>query len=163
MPGSPDCTQTRRWNTAPDDGGLEMSASALYLTRAGRHACYDRVVFSLNGPAPVGFAARYVRLVRADGSGHPVPVAGRAFLEVVVRAPITDDAGHQPGRQLPKVGDALVPSATIAGFRSLRAVTFAGSFEGQTTIAVGVRTQRPFRVWTIGQEGYRRVVLDVAH
>jgi hypothetical protein len=42
-------------------------------------------------------------------------------------------------------------------------VTFAGSFEGQSTIAVGVGEERPFRVWVIGDESYRRMILDIAH
>ena len=40
----------------------------------------------------------------------------------------------------------------------------AGSFEGQTTIAVGVRGRVPFRVFTVLDRGghYRSVVLDLA-
>jgi hypothetical protein len=41
-------------------------------------------------------------------------------------------------------------------------VAFAGSFEGQTTVAVGVRERRPFRVWISGERHYRHVVLDIA-
>ncbi|MEQ0558007.1 hypothetical protein ABJI51_02905 [Amycolatopsis sp. NEAU-NG30] len=48
----------------------------------------------------------------------------------------TDDAGHPPGR-------------------------FAGSFEGLSTFAAGVRTKLPFRVFTGDQ--VRRVVVDIAH
>jgi hypothetical protein len=103
-----------------------------------------------------------VPVVRTDGAGQPVRVAGGAFLEVVVRAPIADEGGHQPGGPVPAVGQAMVPSASLEAFSSLRAVAFAGSFEGQTTIAVGVREKRPFRVWSSGRDGYRQVVLDVA-
>jgi hypothetical protein len=143
-----------------------MSPSALYLTRAGQHPCYDRVVFDLNGPQPVGYAARYVPVVAADPSGRPVPVAGGAVLQVTVRAPIfgTDDQGHQPWRRAPAVGEALVAPSQISGWTSLRAVSFAGSFEGQSTIAVGVRQQLPFRVLvTSGSLGYQHVVVDIAH
>jgi hypothetical protein len=139
-----------------------MNSAALYLARAGRHACYDRVVFDVNGPAATGFAARYVRVVQADASGAPVPVAGRAALELVVRAPIDDEAGHQPWRPALRVGDSMLPAGALAGFPQLRAVAYAGSFEGQTTIAVGVRDRRPFRVFTLASGGYRRVVVDIA-
>jgi hypothetical protein len=158
-----DCSEQRGWTTAPDDGGLAMSPAALYLVRAGRHACYDRVVFDVNGAYDVGFVARYVPVVTSDPRGDAVPVAGNAALEVVVRAPVTVDHGHQPLRREPAVGDALVVSETLHGWESLRAVRFAGSFEGESTIAVGVREQRPFRMWVIGDQGYRHVILDIAH
>jgi hypothetical protein len=77
------------------------STAPVYLVRAGRQECSDRVVFHLNGPDPVGYSVRY-----------------------------------------------------------------AGSFEGQTTIAVGVRTRVPFRVftmldkqWPLPQRGPRRGTL----
>jgi len=42
---------------------------------------------------------------------------------------------------------------------------FAGSFEGQSTFAAGVRVKLPFRVFTqVGpQDAVRRVVVDIAH
>jgi hypothetical protein len=92
-----------------------MSPAALYLVRAGRHTCYDRVVFDVNGPYEVGFVARYVPVVTSDARGDPVPVAGNAALEVVVRAPTTDAEGHQPLQPEPAVGNALVAPETIAG------------------------------------------------
>ena len=48
--------------------------------RAGRHACFDRMVVDLGGQ-DVRFGSydvRYVPLVYADGSGAPVPVRGAA-------------------------------------------------------------------------------------
>jgi hypothetical protein len=143
-----------------------MTDAPLYLVRAGRHECYDRVVFDLNGPGDVGYAAKYVPVVRADGSGWPVPVEGHAALEVVVvRGPIygTDNQGHQPWRQPPTFGEDFVPPARVAGWASLAEVKFAGSFEGQTTFAVGVRETRPFRVWINSEQYCRHVVIDIAH
>lgn len=162
--GSP-CRAERVWGTAAKRGSLAISPAALYMLRVGKHTCYDRVVFDINGPEAVGFAVRYVPMVRADGSGQPVPAAGRAVLEVVVTAPIygSDNQGHQPWRSAPNVGDHLIPPGEISGWRSLAAVTFAGSFEGQTTIAVGVQDRRPFRVSMTSDPGYTHVVLDIAH
>lgn len=157
------CSEAGGWSTAQDDGGSAMSRSAFYLARAGRHACYDRVVFDVNGSDDVGFVARYVPVVVADASGQAVPVPGRAALEVVVRAPIVDNFGHQPWRDQPRVGDPLISATSLASFTSLRAVRFAGSFEGQTTIVVGVSQKRPFRVWSMREPGYQHVVLDIAH
>jgi hypothetical protein len=170
-PARSPCTAERGWSTRAKNGSAAMSQAALYLTRVGQHACYDRVVFDINGPRhndrpePVGFVARYVPVARADGSGESVPVPGHAVLQVTIRAPIygTDNQGHQPWQHAPRVGQSLVAPVRIAGWSSLTAVTFAGSFEGQTTLAVGVREVRPFRVWVSSEQGYRHVVLDIAH
>ena len=104
-------------------------------------------------------------VVTADGSGEPVPVEGRAAFEVVVRGPVlgADNQGHQPSVGPPALGTDLVAPAELAGWASLTQVAFAGSFEGQTTVAVGVRDKRPFRVWTSGDQGYRHVIIDIAH
>jgi hypothetical protein len=159
------CPAERGWGTRPASGSAAMSEAPLYLTRVGRHECFDRVVFDINGPRAVGFVARYVPVVLADASGKPVPVAGRAALEVTVRAPIygTDNLGHQPGRTPPTVGESLITPAAISGWPSLRAVRFAGSFEGQTTVAVGARERLPFRAFVTSDGSYQHLVLDIAH
>jgi len=159
------CAEQNSWGTDPQDGGTAMTQAPLYLVRAGRHDCYDRVVFDLNGPADVGYTAKYVPVVRADASGKPVTVEGRAALQIVFRAPIygTDNQGHQPWRQPPAVGQEFVAPANVAGWASLAEVSFAGSSEGQTTFAVGVRGERPFRIWTNSEQHYQHVILDIAN
>jgi hypothetical protein len=156
---------TQAWGTGAKDGGAALSPAPLYLVRVGQHVCYDRVVFDVNGPAVLGYVARYVPVVQADGSGRPVPVAGGAALEIAVRAPIlgTDGQGHQPGSRTPAVGEDFVAPSRVAGWASLRQVTYAGSFEGQTTAAIGVRTRLPFRVFVTADGGYRHVIVDIAH
>jgi hypothetical protein len=156
---------TQAWGTGAKNGSPVMSAAPLYLVRVGQHPCYDRVVFDVNGSEAVGYTARYVPVVQADGSGQPVPVAGRAALEVVVRAPMlgTDSQGHQPGSGVLAVGEDLVARSRLAGWSSLRQVAYAGSFEGQTTTAIGVRTRLPFRMFVTGDRGYRHIVVDIAH
>jgi len=143
------------------------SSAPLYLVRVGRHDCYDRVVFDINAPDAAGYHVQYVSVVREDGAGTPRPVAGGAALEVIVHAPAlgADSQGHQPGAVLARPGQDFFTPAQLAGWRSLRQVRYAGSFEGQTTIAVGVRTRVPFRVFTLlnARDQIMRVVLDVAH
>ena len=52
----------------------------------------------------------------------------------------------------------------MSGYRTLRQVAWAGSFEGQTSLGVGVRARLPFRVTVLDGPGTgSRVVLDVAH
>ena len=163
---SPACASTQGWGNGARQSA-PYSSAPLYLVRAGRHACYDRVVFDLNGQDPVGYAVRYVKVVRADGSGFPVPVAGQAALEVIIHAHPQgeDDQGHQPGKTLAKPGQAFYTPAQLAGWRTLREVRYANSFEGQTTIAVGTRARVPFRVFTVAdtRNQVTRVVLDLAH
>ena len=59
---------------------------------------------------------------------------------------------------------ATLGLAQLAGWSTLREVRYAGSFEGLTTIAVGVRARVPFHVFTVLDSSgeYRSVVLDVA-
>jgi hypothetical protein len=135
------------------------------LVRAGQHECSDRVVFHLNGPDPVGYSVRYVDVVREDGSGRAVPVAGAAALQVVINAPALGQDSHgYVDKVLAEPGADFYTPTQLAGWSSLREVRYAGSFEGQTTIAVGVRARVPFRVFTVLDRSgdYRSVVLDLA-
>lgn len=157
------CSSVAAWTTQPDDGGLALSPAELSGVRVGRHACYDRVVFDIDGPEPVGFNAAYVPVVRADGSGEEVPVAGAAALEVVVRAPFLGTGDPAAWQDMPRTGDSLVAASQLSGWNALRGVAFAGSFEGQTTVAVGVQEKRAFRVWTLRSADGQRVILDIAH
>jgi hypothetical protein len=164
-PASQAACGTQGWGTDEKTSASVMTTAPLYLVRVGQHSCYDRVVFDINGPAPAGYAVKYVPQVLSDPKGRPVPVPGGAVLQVVVRAPIwgTDTQGHQPWRKPPAVGDDLVSPAQLAGWNALRAVKFAGSFEGQTTLAVGVRARLPFRVLVTQDASYRHIVLDIGY
>lgn len=135
-----------------------MSTAPVTGLRTGRHDCFDRLVIDLAGPA-AGYRVGYVDRVRADGSGTPVALRGGAFLNVVVLAPAYNDAGHatyQPANR--------AELADLAGYRTFRQVAWAGSFEGQTTVGLGVRARLPMRVFTIDGPGTgSRIVVDVAH
>ena len=54
---------------------------------------------------------------------------------------------------------------SVAGFATFREVKWAGSFEGYTTIALGVRGRLPHRVFTLYDPSTNRsrLVVDVAH
>jgi hypothetical protein len=160
------CTETRNWGTG-EETAAPYSTDALYLARVGKHDCYDRLVLDVNGSADVGYAVRYVPVVTVDGSGKPLPVAGKAALQVVVHAPPLglDNGGHQPGRLFANTGDHLYTADQLARWQSLRAVRFAGFFEGRSTLAVGVRERLPFRVSSQLDRAnqVRRVVIDIAH
>lgn len=130
--------------------------------RSGRHLCFDRLVIDLNGRGAgrPGYQVKYVAHVRKDGSGHLVPLRGGAQLRVIVKAPAYDDDDGTPTytaanwRELVDVGD----------YRTFRQVAWAGTFEGQTTIGLGVRARLPMRVFVLDGPGDgHRVVVDVAH
>jgi hypothetical protein len=152
------------WGTGAKSTGTRMSAAELYHVRAGRHTCFDRLVFDVNGTAAVDATVRYVPRVLSDPAGRPVAVSGSAALQVVVRAPYlgAGSSGHQPYRRVPNVGARLVPAAALAGLTVVRDVRFAGTFEGVTTVAVGVSKRLPVRVFVTGAQGVRHVVVDVA-
>ncbi|MFC9964770.1 hypothetical protein ACFVH4_11065 [Nocardia ignorata] len=138
-----------------DKSSPNYSSGVVRDVRAGRHDCYDRLVIDLTGPQ-AGYRVGYVGTVTQDGSGAGVPLRGGAFLQVTVLAPAHDDAGAST--YLPSNRSDLV---NVNGYQTFRQVAWAGSFEGQTTLGLGVRARLPFRVFTL--EGPSRVVIDVAH
>ncbi len=148
----PYCGQS--WSSlAKSDPG--MSRGQLTDVRAGRHACFDRLVLDVDRRL-TGWSVRYVSRVVADGSGQVVPVRGGARLEVVARVGVapTDEFFVGPGGRL----------VNTTGYRTFRDVVWAGSFEGVTTIGLGVRARLPFRAFVVDGPGQgSRLVVDVGH
>ena len=111
-----------------------MTTAEIVDVRAGRHACFDRLV--------------------VDVAGN-VPLRGGAFLQVLVKAPVapTDSFFVSPGNLV-----------DVSAYRTFRQVGWAGSFEGQTTLGLGVRARLPFRAFALPGPGTgSRLVVDVAH
>jgi hypothetical protein len=110
--------------------------------RAGRHTCYDRLVLDLTRPGE-GYRVRYVTAVRDQGRGAVVPLRGGAFIQV-------DDQSQATSR---------IAMPNVAGYTTFRQVGWGGSFEGYTTVGLGVRARLPFRVF----RSTNHLVIDVAH
>lgn len=125
--------------------------------RTGQHECFDRMVFDAPGGDGLGYYVQYVDRLYQAASGRYVPVSGGAVLEVRVSAPSYDPETGKPTYP-GQVGRPL-PGVDISGYRTFRDTRFAGSFEGETQIGLGVRARLPFRV--IQLPG--RLVVDVAH
>lgn len=127
--------------------------------RTGRHDCFDRMVVDLPGTAQgdLGYSVRYVDRLLQDGSGRPIPVAGGAVLEVRVAAPSYAPETGEP--TYPARAGHPLPGVNLTGYRTFRDARFAGSFEGETQIGLGVRARLPFRVLELPG----RLVIDVAH
>ncbi len=121
--------------------------------RAGRHDCYDRLVFDATGPVN-GYWVSYVDTMYHDPTGAVIPLRGGAKLSVTAQAPSYDSAGNPTYRYANR--SELVD---VTGYQTFRQVAFAGSFEGTTTVGLGVRARLPFRVFTLPN----RIVVDVAH
>ncbi|MER6347274.1 hypothetical protein ABT232_22900 [Streptomyces sp. NPDC001532] len=141
-----------------DKTDADATSASVTNTRAGRHACFDRLVISVPGAGEnVGYRVGYVDRLHQDGSGRPIPVGGGAVLEIRVAAPAyapETGAPTYPGR----VGRPL-PGVDVTGYRTFRDTRFAGSFEGDTQFGLGVRARLPFKVTQLTD----RVVVDVAH
>jgi hypothetical protein len=88
-----------------------------------------------------------------DPSGKVIRVRGGAKLRITVLA--------AAGKSFPANGHDI---AKVTGFDTFRQVVGAGSFEGVTSIGLGVRARLPFRVMTLSGPGHQsRLVIDVAH
>jgi hypothetical protein len=136
-----------------------LSAASVTNVRTGRHYCFDRLVIDLKGHVD-GYNVRYVGQVTQDGSGNPVPLRGQASLQVTVTAPSYDIEKGTPTYTPANQAEL----SNVAGYQTFRQVAWAGSFEGYTTLGLGVRARLPFRVLTLDGPGSgSRLVVDVAH
>ena len=133
------------------------AVAPLVNVRAGRHDCYDRLVLDIQAAAN-GYRVEYVPEVYHDASGELVPLRGGAKLLIVAYAPAYDEntTTYQPANPSELVD--------VTGFTTFRQIAWAGSFEGQSNIGLGVRARLPFRVFTLDGPGTgSRLVIDVAH
>jgi hypothetical protein len=115
------------------------------------------MVFEVNGPVS-GYDVRYVSNVYADGSGQLIPLMGGAKLRIILKTPAYNEAGAETYHAT--TGQRL-PGVNLSGYRTFRDAKYAGSFEGQTTVGLGVRATLPFRVLKLTSPN--RLVVDVAH
>lgn len=139
-----------------DKGAVSVGAVPLSAVRAGRHACFDRLVFDVPGGGTVGYLVGYVDQLHQVGSGRHIPVGGGAVLEVRVAAP-----SYAPETGAPVYPGQVarpLPGVDVSGYDTFRDTRFGGSFEGETQIGLGVRARLPFRVIQLPD----RLVVDVA-
>ena len=140
------------WGSLAKGSLADYSQGPLNGVRTGRQDCYDRLVLDIAGTG-FGYRVEYVDQVVQDGSGAPVPLRGGAKIRIIVQA--------MAATGFPATSPEL---ANVSGYSTFRQVAGAGSFEGQTTIGLGVRARLPFRVFTLPLDGGgTRLVTDVAH
>lgn len=148
------------WGSLAKANAVSHTTGTLSGVRSGRHDCFDRLVLDVaKVPRSLSYDVRYVTTVREDGSGKAVPLKGDADLRIVLRAPAYDDQGR--ATFTPRSRTNVVD---VTGYSTFRQVAWAGSFEGQTTLGLGVRARLPMRVFVLDGPGDgARLVIDVAH
>lgn len=140
------------WGSKPKYTGT-MVRSAVLRLRAGQHACFDRLVIDLGMGAEPGYRVEHVARIVQDPSGKVIGVRGGAKLHIKVLAPASSG--------FPANGHEL---AKVDGFRTFRQVVDAGSFEGVSSVGLGVRARLPFSVPALKGPGHQsRLVIDVAY
>jgi hypothetical protein len=134
-----------------------MVTSEVARVRTGRHRCFDRMIIDLATAPASGWAVRYHEVDQV-GVGGVIALRGNADLEVVAQAPAYGPNGMSKFRPANRW-----EVADVTGYETFRQIAYAGSFEGQTTFGLGVRTRLPFRVWAATDKTGTKLVIDVAH
>lgn len=146
------------WGSLPE-AGTYQGWGFLTNVRTGKHACFDRIVFDVQGN-PSWFRVHYVDNVYTVGEGRLIPLRGGAKLEIILSVPSYDTDDGVVIYDPPNHNELT----NVHGYRTFRQVVDAGSFEGETVIGLGVRARLPFRVFTLtGPGSNSRIVVDVAH
>jgi hypothetical protein len=140
------------WGSTPKSASPTTRSPMIDLA-AGRHDCYDRLVFHVSTSAN-GYLVRYVDEMREDVTGTPIPLRGQAQLSITVHAPAYDE-NFEPTYTYENRGELV----DVSGFETFRQVAWGNSWEGTSTVGLGVRGQLPFRVLLLPG----RIVIDVAH
>jgi hypothetical protein len=149
-PGCPD----NGWTTLDDSGTQLMTIGGVYDVRPVAAQCHDTVFFDVNTTEDVGFFVYYTDNGDGsrDGSGAPVEAEGAAALQVVIFAPAANVDLFN--------GYSFNPDPN---WSALREVTFAGSFEGNTSFVIGVGSKTPFAVEREHANGRTQIVVRIAH
>ncbi|MFB7170451.1 hypothetical protein ACFCYM_06420 [Streptomyces sp. NPDC056254] len=120
--------------------------------RWGGHATFDRIVIDLQGYTPTVTVTPVAQLVY-DGSGKPVPLAGKHFLEIRLNpAAAHDDAGGSvyQGPKLQKIY-----------LSKLKGLAMTGDYEGYVTFGAAFDTVPYYRAYSLHSP--ERFVVDIVH
>jgi peptidoglycan hydrolase-like protein with peptidoglycan-binding domain len=140
------------FSTEPLIQNAAAPGALLVDVRAGRHKNFDRLVFEFQGPRP-GHQVRYVTQLIQDGSGEPVPLRGRAVVEIVMQPAAAHDEDGNP--------TFTGPPPDVHDFAVFRQVADAGDFEGVLTWGIGTAATTGLHV--LGLANPSRIAVDVQH
>ncbi|SER82199.1 AMIN-like domain-containing (lipo)protein [Actinokineospora terrae] len=155
-PAAPYCGIT--WGSQSKSGDPESGYGALTGARAGKHDCFDRLVFDVRSAGVRSYIVSYLDAFE-DISGNPVTVRGGAGLWISMDASAID----------PDTGDMVFHPANpaevvnLAGYRTFRQLHDLGGRVLHNSFALGVRARLPFRVFEVDDGATKRIVIDVAH
>ncbi len=124
------------------------SVPTLVAIRAAHHPGFDRVVFQFAGGLPISHRVEYVDVLRGDGSGLPIPVAGRAVLSASLS-----------GAQAHNSQGPTVQARKAFALPNIMTTVRAGDFEAVTTYGIGLAKRTPFTVSMLHDPS--RVVIDI--
>jgi hypothetical protein len=117
--------------------------------RAAHHPGYDRVVFDFTGGLPSTRSVRYVSQLIADPSGRPIPIAGRAILQVTMSQ---TNAHNSAGR-------STAPTKVAFALPNVMTAVRSGDFEAVTSYGIGLAKKETFTVFTLRNPN--RLVIDI--
>ncbi|KQX46179.1 MULTISPECIES: hypothetical protein [unclassified Streptomyces] len=130
-----------------------VRATALVVdARWGGHATFDRLVIDVRGALPP-VTVRPVDVLRHDGSGQKVPLAGKYFLEIRLSPAAAHDAAGHSVHQGPRLLKIHLPA--------LKGVALTGDFEGVVTIGAAFDTKPAYKTFRLHSP--ERFVVDIAH
>lgn len=120
--------------------------------RWGGHSTFDRLVVDVRGALP-SVSVTPVKVLRYDGSGNRVPLAGKFFLEIKLSPAAAHDESGRSVYQGPRLLKIYLPT--------LKGVALTGDFEGVVTIGAAFDSKPVYKSFTLHSP--ERFVLDIAH
>jgi hypothetical protein len=148
-----------RWGSLDKTGGAFDIYPKLTNVRAGRHACFDRLVIDLSAPREYFHVGYVTQVGGGPEQGPVVPLRGGAKLAIWSQISVWDANGRPTYR--PANPAELV---NVTGWPTFRQVALGATVESGTTIGLGVRARLPYRVFTLNGPGNgSRLIIDVAH
>ncbi|MFD4133029.1 hypothetical protein [Streptomyces goshikiensis] len=139
-------------SAAAATGSARTQTPLVVNARWGGHCTYDRLVVDIKGYVPQVTVTPVSRLVY-DGSGKPVPLAGKYFLEVRLHPAAGHDDAGQNVYQGPKLIKIYLPK--------LKGLALTGDYEGYVTFGAAFDSKPSYTSSVL--HGPERFVLDVAH
>ncbi|MFF7714664.1 hypothetical protein [Streptomyces sp. NPDC007988] len=136
----------------PRTAASEAAPATAVVTNArwGGHGSFDRIVIDLRNSRP-HVSVRSVPVLRYDGTGRKVPLAGKHFLEIRLSPAVAhNDAGHSVYRG-PKLLKVHLPV--------LKGLAWTGDFEGYVTFGAAFDSKPLHK--TTRLHSPERVVIDV--
>ena len=150
----PDAVAGAGWTAADTDVERPVAGAALLGdVRTARHEGFDRIVLEFADDEVPGYRVAYIdRPVRQCGSGDAVPLAGAAWLSVVV----------EPANAHTEAGEPTVRERERAPrLPALLEMKVVCDFEAVVEVVAGVAAPERYRTFVL--TGPSRLVVDIMH